>query len=237
MINEQKTYDVFGYYSKEVTSHKKVVAYCPSCNSDRRKHSEETKKKIGLSNSISQPKGKTHPLYGIKKTDSFKEKIKESNKNRIWKDESRRKLSEKHKGKKLSEEHKKKIGRSGVNSHRYGKVGNHGKGEFYIRKNGEKIWMRSSWEIKIAKYLDSKDYNWSYEPTAFPIKYVFNNIVKEGTFRPDFLIQNLNEYWEIKGWWRDDSKEKYEAFVEQYKDLKIILLMKNNIKELGIQLR
>jgi hypothetical protein len=35
MINEEKTYETFGYYSKEVTSHKKVVAHCSSCNSDR----------------------------------------------------------------------------------------------------------------------------------------------------------------------------------------------------------
>lgn len=97
--------------------------------------------------------------------------------------------------------------------------------------------MRSSWEIKIAKYLDSKDYIWFYEPNAFPITYLFNNIYKEGTFNPDFYIQNLNEYWEIKGWWRDDAKPKFDAFVEQYKNLKIVLLMENNIKELNIKLR
>jgi len=42
----------------------------------------------------------------------------------------------------------------------------------------------------------------------------YNN--KEGTYTPNFYLINGNKYIEIKGWWRDDAKIKYESFIKQY---------------------
>ena len=270
MINEEKTREIFGYYSSEINSLKKVIAHCDSCNSDRiiskkaalksktcsncqrtslckinavtnrigRKHSEETKKKIGESNSISQLKGENSPLYGIPKTKEFIEKVIENNRNRVWSDESRKKLSNSHKGKKLTDEHKRKLSEinTGINNPRYGKISKHGIGEYY-ENNNIKIWMRSFWEIQVAKYLDMKQYKWEYEPKSFPITYKRDDKIIKCTYSPDFFIHNLNQYWEIKGWWRDDAKDKYEAFIKQYKDLSIDLYMKEDLEKLGIILR
>lgn len=274
MIDEKKTFEIFGYYTNNINRNEKVICCCDFCKEDRiisknaalkskmcskcqrmmvckinaktnrfgRNHSEETKMKIGLSNSISQLKGEQSPLYGIKKSKKFVEMIIENNKNRVWSEESRKKLSESHKGKKLSNEHREKLSlknksRSGIKNPMYGKKAKHGKGEYYVKEDGTMIWMRSYWEIQTAKYLDSKKYKWTYESESFPINYVFENNKKDGTYCPDFYIQDLNEYWEIKGWWRGDAEEKYKSFMEQYKEIKINLYMKDDLENLGIHLR
>lgn len=203
------------------------------------KHSEETKKKIGASNKISQKKGKDSFRYGKKISLEHKSKIIETNKSRIWSEESRKKISDKHKGKKLSIEHikNKSIAQTGEKNHRYGKVAAHSKGQYYTTSTGSIIWVRSSWEIKTIQYLEINKYNWEYEPQAFPITYEHNGKLKNGTFRPDFKV-NINgsdEYWEIKGFWRDDAKIKFDAFCKQYPKFHIRLLQKENLLKLGIK--
>lgn len=123
----------------------------------------------------------------------------------------------------------KKNVRKGKDSNFYGKC-YHGKGSWYIQKDDKKVWMRSSWEIKYAKYLDENNINWIFEPEAFPIYY--DN--KEGTYRPDFYLIDKDLYIEIKGYWRDDAKEKHNAFLEQYKQKSIIVYDKKILKELKI---
>ena len=96
--------------------------------------------------------------------------------------------------------------------------------------------MRSSWEIKIAKHLDESNLSWEYEPYAFPITFIYNSIQKHGTYRPDFKVVNKSgiiEYWEVKGWWRDDAKVKYEAFLQQHNPI-IKLIQKAEMIELGL---
>ena len=63
------------------------------------------------------------------------------------------------------------------------------------------------------------------------------NNYKEGTYRPDFLLVADDSYWEVKGYWRDDAKAKYEAFLEQYPEIKIELLMKQELHNYGIMVR
>jgi len=237
-VNEEITYEKYGYYSDDISkfSSKKIVVTCIDCNQNREitkcnlyinknhsircnncqrkkhivlvrkdptgtKHSEETKKKIGASNKISQKKGKDSFRYGKKISLEHKNKIIETNKNRIWSEESKKKLSNKHKGKKLSVEHIKKIS---------------------IAQTGDK----------------NNSYNWKYEPQAFPITYEYNGKVKNGTFRPDFKvnINGVDEYWEIKGFWRDDAKIKFDTFCKQYPKFHIRLLQKEDLLKLGIKL-
>lgn len=63
------------------------------------KHSDETKRK------------QSEKRVGVKiHSDEFKNRVSESNKNRVWTDEMKLKMSESKKGKKLSEEHKLAIG-------------------------------------------------------------------------------------------------------------------------------
>ena len=119
---------------------------------------------------------------------------------------------------------------------RIGHKAAHGKGQYYVSKKGESIWMRSSWELKTAEYLDKNNIEWKYEPESFPIQYEVDGFIKAGTFRPDFRIEKYGkiEYWEIKGWWRDDALAKYTAFVEQYPALVVRVLGRQELKEENI---
>lgn len=186
-------------------------------------------------------KGTHRPEHVLKELDKGRKKIHELNKL----PERKKILSKKMSGennpffnkkhteeslKKMREFQKTNMSSKGINSNFYGKKPFHGKGEWYLCKDGSKIWMRSSWEIKFAKYLDQNNIKWLYEPKSFPITY--NN--KEGTYSPDFFLLKKNYFIEIKGWWRDDAFIKYNSFIKQYPNLKIELYNKEKLKELKI---
>jgi len=109
----------------------------------------------------------------------------------------------------------------GKNHPCFGKIASHGKWSKY--KNTR---MRSSWEIKYAKYLDNQKVKWFYEPKAFDLG--------NTTYTPDFYLPETNEYIEIKGYWRDDAKIKFELFKQIYSKIKITILMKKELKKLKI---
>jgi len=103
----------------------------------------------------------------------------------------------------------------------FGKIAASGKGEYY-----QKIYMRSSYEIAYAKFLDKQGTKWLYEPKAFDLG--------NTTYTPDFYLLKTNEYIEIKGWWRGNSKLKFELFKTKYPETEITLLMKEDLKKLGV---
>jgi len=79
------------------------------------------------------------------------------------------------------------------------------------------IWMRSSWEIKFAKWLDRHNIEYIYEPKEFDLK--------DTTYTPDFYLPKSNIYIEIKGYWRDDARKKYKLFKKLFPNviLKVII--------------
>ena len=77
-------------------------------------------------------------------------------------DETKKRLIEIHKN----------IARKGKDSNFYGKC-YHGRGSWYITTSGDKVWMRSSWEFKYSKYLDSEKIKWEYD---IPYGMIFFNI-------------------------------------------------------------
>ena len=117
----------------------------------------------------------------------------------------------------------------GKKSPMYGKKAPHGKGSYY-----KQSWMRSSWEIAYAKYCIINHIKYRYEPKVFEITYKYEGIKKEGTYRPDFYLPEQDLWIEIKGWWRDDAEKKFKAFKKQYKDIKIKVLTKKELKVLKI---
>ena len=58
---------------------------------------------------------------------------------------------------------------------------------------------------------------------------------KKGTFRPDFKVwkedENDYEIWEIKGYWRDDAKCKFTAFLDKYSSEFTIKLFEKTIDD------
>ena len=107
------------------------------------------------------------------------------------------------------------------NNPRFGKPPLHGK---RIRYKG--ILMRSTWEVKYAKYLDKNDIKWQYESKTFDLD--------NTTYTPDFYLPETDTYIEIKGRWRDDAKKKFKKFQKKYYSMNIILLTEKELKKLKI---
>ncbi len=92
-------------------------------------------------------------------------------------------------------------------------------------QNIENIRMRSTYELRFATFLKSKNLNFQYEPKPFELK-------SGALYTPDFWIESLNLFVEVKGWWRDDAKEKFYSFIEEYKEYNHSLIMLDQLKKL-----
>jgi len=73
------------------------------------------------------------------------------------------------------------------------------KTNFQTRYQYKGIKMRSSWEVKVAKYFDYLGYNWKYEPDRIYLEKLNSYYI------PDFYVENLKSYVEVKGWMNDRS--------------------------------
>jgi hypothetical protein len=85
---------------------------------------------------------------------------------------------------------------------------------WYIKKNGEKVWLRSSLEYIYAKWLDKTDCDWITEERT--LKW------NDETYRPDFFVYKdgkLMEIVEVKGNYFDNVDKRSK---------KAILIAKNN---------
>ncbi len=87
------------------------------------------------------------------------------------------------------------------------------------------IQMRSSWEARYAAWLDSKGIKWTYE-VSFKLK-------SGKVYLADFVLEN-GEVVEIKGYFREDARLKWEQFCREHSELKKSLLGKEELKALGI---
>lgn len=68
-----------------------------------------------------------------------------------------------------------------------------------------------TWELAVAKWLDSKGYNWKRNTIRFP----YTNL--KGTlshYTPDFFVEELGGYLEIKGYETDLDRCKWSQFSE-----------------------
>lgn len=110
---------------------------------------------------------------------------------------------------------------SGRNHYQFGKQSKHGQ-----TINYKGIYMRSSWEGIFANFLDNNNIKWLYESKTFDLG--------DCTYTPDFYLPETEEYIEIKGWWRDDAKYKFELFKIFYPNEKIQVLMQKDFRELKL---
>lgn len=93
------------------------------------------------------------------------------------------------------------------------------------------IRMDSSWEVKVAEYLDLNNFIWTYNEQGY--------VLSTGNYiYPDFHIWNsigdLEKIIEVKGYFRKANKEKYELFLKEYPNLVVELWNKDKLKELEI---
>jgi hypothetical protein len=88
------------------------------------------------------------------------------------------------------------------------------------------ISFRSGWEVAYAKYLDRNNIKWFYESKTFDLG--------NCTYTPDFYLPKTNKFIEIKGFWRDRSKLRFNLFRKKYFNIKITILMEKDLKNLKI---
>ena len=86
--------------------------------------------------------------------------------------------------------------------------------------------MRSTWEVAYAKYLDKNNIKWQYEPKTFDLG--------DTTYTPDFYCPIENLYVEVKGFWWEKQKKKYDKFLKLYPEINISLLNKSKLIEFGV---
>ena len=82
--------------------------------------------------------------------------------------------------------------------------------------------FRSSYEVRLAKAFDARGIKWLYEPTRFNL----------GTcsYLPDFYLPQLKCYWEGKGYFSDEAKNKVTLFRRLHPDKPLIVATKQVIK-------
>lgn len=105
----------------------------------------------------------------------------------------------------------------------FGKPPRHGKKEKY-----KEIWFRSSWEVRVAKFLDLNEIIWEYEPETFLVS-------ERLSYTPDFYLLEFGVYLEVKGYFRNErALEKFNLFA---KDHIIMLIRKQQMKDLNCIIR
>ena len=87
------------------------------------------------------------------------------------------------------------------------------------------LYMKSSWEVKYASYLDSIGRQWVYEP-SFQLSSGY-------IYLPDFQL-STGDIIEIKGYMREDAQIKWNMFCVDYPNINKSLLRKDDLKKLGI---
>jgi|GWRWMinimDraft_13_1066021.scaffolds.fasta_scaffold01118_8 hypothetical protein len=99
---------------------------------------------------------------------------------------------------------------------------------FHWQTNKEII-VRASYEYSVALYLNQHQipYDWQ-----IPFK-LSNNT----TYLCDLYLPNDNKYVEIKGWWRDDAKIKFDLVQTDHPELTFEVWNKEKLNKLGIPIR
>lgn len=110
---------------------------------------------------------------------------------------------------------------SGKNNPRFGKAPPQIKGFYY-----KKRYMRSSYEINFAIFLDGSNIKWEYESASFDLG--------DTTYTPDFYLPEFDCYIETKGWFREEAKIKFNKFLKEYNNVNIKLFNQESLKLMGI---
>ena len=73
----------------------------------------------------------------------------------------------------------------------------------------ERIICVGGWEKKVVEYFNKNKIDFRWQPQIF--------VMPSGkTYRPDLYLINENKWVEIKGYFRDDAKEKWDWFCVKY---------------------
>lgn len=108
----------------------------------------------------------------------------------------------------------------------------YGKGAWYYTSCQGYKWLRSSYEIAFAEYLDQNNILWYYEPKTFSM--IINS--KKTVYIPDFFLPEFNKFIEVKGHLDEVHKIKIQKFYED-NSYYLELLFRQDLLNLGINLK
>ncbi len=177
-----------------------------------------------------------HPRLSKKHTAATRAKIKRNRKPAVFSKETRLRQSRRFSGVGnpfYGKKHKLESLRRGKASPAYGKPPAHAYKVWYECKDGSRVCFRSTWEARVAEYLDRNGIDWQYESHVFPVQYEWNGQIKESTYRTDFWLSATNSFVEVKGLWRLEYLAKYEALRRQH-DIKIEVWDRAALRERNI---
>jgi transposase-like protein/AraC-like DNA-binding protein len=87
-------------------------------------------------------------------------------------------------------------------------------------------YFRSNWEANFARILEYNNIKYEYEKHRFFLESMQRYYV------PDFYLPDTDTWIEIKGYWIEDAKDKFEFFKKENPDKNIKLIDKKPYKEL-----
>lgn len=104
-------------------------------------------------------------------------------------------------------------------------------------KTGEELICQGSWEPLAVEYLNKNKIDFLWQPKAFvvPKEIVLTLKGNQTTYRPDFYLVDQDIWVEIKGYFREESKKKWDWFKSVYPTAE--LWDKKKLKELGFKIR
>lgn len=138
--------------------------------------------------------------------------------------ETKDKISKKQTGKKHSQKTKDKISKSirkAVINHPDSYSSSNVNGRVKKVEYNNQIYD-SSWEVIFVKYLEGTNYTWCKNKQGF--EYIWND--KTHIYYPDFYINDLNIYVEVKGYKRDRDIYKWKSVDN------LIIISKNEINDI-----
>ena len=87
--------------------------------------------------------------------------------------------------------------------------------------------MDSSWEVKTAQYFDNNNIEWKYNVQGYKLS-------NGRYYYPDFFIYENSKFTklvEVKGYFREANRLKFEMFLREYPEVKIELWQKQELKD------
>lgn len=99
--------------------------------------------------------------------------------------------------------------------------------KYTIQTTAGKIVVKSTYEKNFVVLLEEWGYTWEYESRTFVLKTLDGRVLV-----PDFYVNDLDLVIEIKGYFWRDAKEKWDAFVKEYPDVKKLILFEDDLQKL-----
>lgn len=180
-------------------------------------------------------KNNNHPkgFKGKKHSKDSKDKMSDASK-KMWANKNHKVNSDKHR--QMLSDRASKQQQKGMLKNRYS---NSKKGTYNI--NGKDIFFRSMWEANYALYLDfliqqKQIKKWEFEPETFWFEKIKRGV---RSYKPDFkvwIIDDIIEYHEVKGWMDSKSKTKLNRMRIYYPEIKMVLVDSKVYKQLQSKL-